>query len=331
MRYIDRFALFLLGLILAGIFVFSWLASAFADTLADQLIAEVHTHGTKAAMDLLERLTKENPEADREQHALVHELGKANYAYHKDVQAALAACDTRFWSGCYHGTLQAYFQTLEHVGPQHMSQLCPVKTPESAHGFLRYNCLHGAGHGLAIRFDYDLTKALAHCDLLPGENWDRESCYGGAFMENIVSYQQRHHHGKAGFLTYTDLHYPCSIVATKYAGACWMIQTSAILTLTGRDWGRTFAECEKAGYFREACLESLGRDISGTTLRNHQKIAEICGVGTADQRRSCERGAVKDVMFHVAQVEPGRQFCAMYAMDKPDCEAIVAQAEKHLQ
>lgn len=306
------------------------LQRAHAGTLADELTTEVSTHGTKAAMDLLEQWTHENPEANREQHALVHEIGKANYAiHHGDVQAALAECDTRFWSGCYHGTLQAYFQSLPTVEAEHMNALCPVQEGVSPTNFLRYNCLHGAGHGLAIRFDYDVLKTLAHCDLLTGMSWDRESCYGGVFMENIVSFQQAHGH-KAGFITRADLQYPCDAVAAKYAGACWLIQTSAMLTLTGYHWPTVFQECERTGEHRHTCLESVGRDISGYSQRHPLRISALCQEGTAAQREACESGAVKDIVFNDANPEPGFQFCNAYAVERIACRRIVSEASAHL-
>jgi hypothetical protein len=307
------------------------LRKAHASTLVEQLTAEVQAHGTKAGMDLLEKLTNENPDANRDQHALVHELGKASYAYHNgDVQKALAECDTRFWSGCYHGTLQAYFGALSDVTSSHMNSLCPAPEKGARDNFLRYNCLHGAGHGLAIKFDYDIAKSLAHCDLLKGPNWDRESCYGGVFMENIVSFQQHHHDGKGGFITKDDLHYPCSVVTAKYGNSCWQIQTSAILTLADYRWETAFAECDKANDFRETCLESVGRDISGFSQRKHEGIAKLCALGAEAQQWPCQRGAIKDMVFHVAQAEPGYRFCNQYATKPNECAAIVQQAEKHL-
>ena len=35
-------------------------------------------------------------------------------------------------------------------------------------------------------YAHNLPKALAGCDLL-SDDWDKRSCYGGAFMENIVN------------------------------------------------------------------------------------------------------------------------------------------------
>ncbi len=348
MRRSDPFGLFVMGIVLSALPLVCWLFlvsgsgaehpsagdMAKPATIHDynaQVAAELQASGTKAAMDLLERFTQQDPSAFREQHAMVHELGKANFAYHGEPVKALAACDTRFWSGCFHGTLQAYFGTLEKVEASHMNVICPVKSGESPTHFLRYNCLHGAGHGLAIRFNYDILKSLAHCDLLNGSEWDRSSCYGGVFMENIVSFQQAHHHeGKGGFITHADLHYPCNAVALKYAGSCWMIQTSAMLTLTAQSWPTLFRECERAGEFRETCLESVGRDASGMTQRNQLQIVGICRQGTEAQRPACERGAVKDIVFNDAKAEPGFEFCESHATDRTECRRVVSQAARSL-
>jgi len=45
---------------------------------------------------------------------------------------------------------------------------------------------------LTINFQHDVLKSLAFCDALPTD-WDRESCYGGVFMEMIVGFQNLRH------------------------------------------------------------------------------------------------------------------------------------------
>src|SRR3989442_12919190 len=48
------------------------------------------------------------------------------------------------------------------------------------------------GHGLTMFRGHDLPQALTDCDLL-SDGWDRESCYGGAFMENVINVTSPHH------------------------------------------------------------------------------------------------------------------------------------------
>jgi hypothetical protein len=49
------------------------------------------------------------------------------------------------------------------------------------------------GHGLTALYAHDLRRALTGCDLL-NTDFLRSSCYGGAFMENIVAVSSPEHH-----------------------------------------------------------------------------------------------------------------------------------------
>ena len=164
----------------------------------------LQAEGTEQALTVLEQVTAQDPEALREAHPLVHHVGQRSFARYGTAPLALSHCRDVFWSGCYHGVLQAFLSSLPTVEQQHILPLCPTSETVSTYSFQRYNCLHGLGHGLIIQFRYDLLKSLAFCDALPG-SWDRESCYGGVFMENIVTFQQAqraqpavaHHHHEA--------------------------------------------------------------------------------------------------------------------------------------
>src|SRR5438094_8385415 len=172
-----------------------------------------------------------------------------------DIRRAFTDCTEIFQSGCYHGVIQAYFERARAVDAAGVNALCG---PYVADQWLRFQCVHGAGHGLTMFYDHDLPRALAGCDLL-GEAWDRESCYGGAFMENVVNATAPHHaahalhshaaahdHGAAPpfkALDPTDLQYPCSIVAQRYLVACYNMQTSVMLFFTHRDMATAARGC----------------------------------------------------------------------------------------
>jgi len=82
------------------------------------------------------------------------------------------------------------------------------------------------GHGLTMLYAHDLPRALTDCDML-SDGWDRESCYGGAFMESVINATAPHHpatmlaahsHHHMAATTFKALDpadplYPCSIMA----------------------------------------------------------------------------------------------------------------------
>jgi hypothetical protein len=258
----------------------------------DRLEAVIKTEGTEQALSLLEALTKQDADAEREAHPLVHHIGQRSFAYYGEAAKAMSHCRDVFWSGCYHGVLQAYLGSLPVVESHHIVSLCPP-VAGSDFSFKRYNCLHGLGHGVTLQFHYDLLKSLAYCDFLTNE-WDRESCYGGVFMENIVTFQtarqaqhsQHDHHAHqpaTSFMNAQDLLYPCSALDNKYLRSCYLMQTSAILTFLNYDFGQAFAQCERvAGEHQTTCYRSLGRDISGYTLRDSERVTQLCGLGRGD-------------------------------------------------
>ena len=133
-----------------------------------QLESVLQIEGTEQALTALEQITAQDPDALREAHPLVHHIGQQSFARYGTAPLALSHCRDVFWSGCYHGVLQAYLTSLPQVEPQHIVPLCPTSETVSAYSFQRYNCLHGLGHGLTIQFKYDLLKSLAFCDTLIG-------------------------------------------------------------------------------------------------------------------------------------------------------------------
>ena len=301
----------------------------------DYLEGVLQTHGAEQALTELKQTTAQDPDALREAHHLVHHLGQRSFRHYGTAAEALSHCGDLFWSGCSHGVLQAYLSSLVSVEPQHILPLCASSEKVSAYSFERYNCLHGLGHGLIGRFSYDVLKSLVFCDALAGD-WERESCYGGVFMENIVTFQnarkaksasEHHDHAATSFLNAQDLLYPCSVLVEKYLRACYLMQTSAILTFLNYDFAQAFTYCARAHEkHQRTCYQSLGRDISGFSLRDARRVKELCRLGQGDQTRQCFIGAVKDFILTDASPEPGLALCRNLDVSfKHDCYATVGE------
>jgi hypothetical protein len=113
------------------------------------------------------------------------------------VGATFAECTPSFQSGCYHGVIQAYFAERQAtqgttLGAEPMNRLCEAHRGPDGNRWLLFQCVHGIGHGLVALYEDHLPRALEGCDLLRDE-WEREGCYGGAFMENVVNATMPHH------------------------------------------------------------------------------------------------------------------------------------------
>ena len=291
--------------------------------------------GTEKAITVLEQVTRNDVEALGEAHSLVHHVGQRSFSHYGTAPVALSHCTDVFSSGCYHGVLQAYLSSLTTIEPQQIVHLCPTSETVSAYSFQRFNCLHGLGHGLTLQFRYDVLKSLAFCDALL-KDWERESCYGGVFMENIVTFQHaqrvdvrmdHHDHEATSFLNSQDLLYPCSVLTEKYLRACYLIQASAILTFLNYDFAQAFEQCGRVqGEHQITCYRSLGREISGFTLRDARRVNEMCRLGRGNQVQECFIGAVKDFIFTDASPDPGLALCrSLDPQFKKECYATVGE------
>ena len=88
------------------------------------------------------------------------------------------------------------------------------------------------------------------------------------------------------------------------------MQSSAILTFSQHDFTKAFQVCSGApAAFVSVCYESLGRDVSGFTLRNAEKTLSLCRQGSPEQATACLVGAVKDFILTHADPQRGLTFC----------------------
>jgi hypothetical protein len=323
--------------------------ACYRSLLDDQIVSG----GVGAATDLLRQLTKSDPDVARDVHMYAHGIGIDAYRHQPDMNATFSHCTPEFSSGCYHGVLQAYFDLRGTADPAVVRGACTPYEGSADKQWLLFQCLHGMGHGLDMALSHNLPKALAACDLL-SESWSRQSCYGGAFMENIVHVTQPDHpatqlaaetdsskskglgsmasmhmddektSGEPAFraIDSTDPLYPCSIEADRYLAECYRIQTAAMLFLDHGNMAKTAQECDQAPTkYRPQCYESLGRDISSYANYETAPAIRLCTVGTLSLRRYCYTGTAESFVDNRAKVDDGFGVCAAIptAQDKPTC------------
>jgi hypothetical protein len=170
----------------------------------DELLMEVlRTAGVGRAMETLEQIGALDAETNHHGHVLAHHIGIAAFRSPEQVGEVFASCRPSFQSGCYHGVIQAYFAAVQAspaqtgFGAEPLNRLCEDYRGPDGNRWLLFQCVHGIGHGLVALHDNHLPRALEGCDLLR-DAWEQEGCYGGAFMENIVSATMPHHAPRPG-------------------------------------------------------------------------------------------------------------------------------------
>ncbi len=106
----------------------------------------------------------------------------------------------------------------------------------------------------------DLFESLKTCGTLIDE-WERNCCYGGVFMENVIAENNPGHPSK--YLKADQPLYPCNLVGSHYKNECYRRQSSYALKTQGNDFARVFGLCEEVeDDSRPACYQGLGWDAS---------------------------------------------------------------------
>ena len=288
-----------------------------------ELVPVVRHFGASRALSVLERLVPQDPDVASEGHAYAHAIGVTAFDAQPDVQATFPACREIFQSGCYHGVIQAYFMRAASDDSAAVRGVCAPWTVPNVYGWLRFQCTHGLGHGLTMMFDHHLPTALQRCDFL-SDGWDRDSCYGGAFMENIMDATQpkdpmfmqhamtttRVPGPKFKQIDRTDLAYPCSVLDARYQSSCWVNQVSIIEYFAKGDLRITSDGCERApAAFVHLCFIGLGTDLNGYTIGNNDSTLAMCGRASERGREWCYVGVAKNIVEVGAQHEKGLVFC----------------------
>ncbi len=281
---------------------------------ADYFKAKTKAAEAVDAIADLKQLYESDEYAKSQCHQLIHVIGRTGYEKYGSLAAAYTKGDAFCWSGYYHGVTE---QAIGDLGPERMRKdantVCASLAAKAKYSFDHYNCAHGLGHGFMTVENFNLFDALKTCDLLT-DGWDRQSCYGGVFMENVMVAVRED--GTSQYLRPNELMYPCTAVETPYKEQCYLMQTSYALQQNGYDFAKVAKLCHDLpdGDYVSTCYQSLGRDASGSTVSDVARTKANCekaldGLGL----EACMLGAVRDfVSFHHSDVQ-AKAFCNAFA------------------
>jgi hypothetical protein len=272
-------------------------------------------------------------------HDFAHVIGINAWKPGKDIGKVYAQCNELFQSGCYHGVIQAVF-AYQGTDSASVASLCGGTPEINASAWLRFQCVHGIGHGLVQTYAMNLPRALHGCDML-GNAWDAQSCYGGAFMEFIVGGRgqshhvhrpaaakpapEEHRHSMDGMgppagadsawppfkvRNPSDLQYPCSALGERYQQACYQMQAGLVAEVTGLDFARIAGACDQAPErWRRWCYQGIGTYVSGVTVRVPERGIAECSRGDVRYRPWCFVGLVKNYVDVTAKLDDGLDLC----------------------
>lgn len=300
----------------------------------DVLLQLTRQNRIRLALGALNLLGQRDADIRRFGHDYSHVIGINAWSPGENIGEVYLQCSELFQSGCYHGVIQAVF-AYQGTDSASVAALCRDTPGINNSGWLRFQCVHGIGHGLVQTYTMNLPRALSGCDML-GNNWDAESCYGGAFMEFIVGGRGQSHHvplparkdsaaaGEAAEHAHmdhdstppfkvrdpTDLLYPCSVLGDKYQRACYQMQAGLMVERTGLDFVKVAAVCDTAPErWRRTCYQGIGTYVSGVTSRDAEEGIRLCSLGSARYRSWCFVGLVKNFVDVTADPDDGLTLC----------------------
>jgi hypothetical protein len=286
----------------------------------------VQGSGVKAAFADLKNEYEKNEFVNSYCHQLTHVIGRAAVDLYGDLSSTYSRGDNFCWSGYYHGAMEAI---VARIGPDRIldeaNTICADLRERQSYSFYHYNCVHGLGHGFMGIQENELFKSLETCDTLKDE-WEKGSCYGGVFMENVLARDNPSHPSK--YLKADQPLYPCTDVEDKYKSECYKMQTTHALQTQGYDFAKVFDLCatEAEDDYRPTCYQSLGRDASGQSVSDVDETKDTCMLGEDYEARSnCVVGAVMDFISYYHSDTQAKALCE--SLDS-DLRALCLQTAK---
>ncbi len=255
-------------------------------------------------------------------HQLAHVIGRAS-AKKNDLNVANTfEKGNKFCaSGYYHGAMESITAVVGATKiKEGINNVCKPFKETNSYKSEHYDCAHGLGHGVMSMENYELFQALSDCELLV-DDWERESCATGVFMENIMGVINNPDY-TTKYLKTDDLLYPCTAVADIHQNACYINQTSYALRQLNYDFDKMFDLCKKANNYANTCYQSLGRDASGGSIQDPYKVNQICQKGKLFvQKQHCLVGGVKDIIWIGNSKENGQVLCNLQSDNRlqQDC------------
>jgi hypothetical protein len=270
--------------------------------------------GPEAALaELSTMLGQDVPAVRGDCHTIAHIIGSATLTrFRGDAASAMGYGSMICGSGYYHGLIEYALRgasTQTELVDKVKAMCSDTKSLNTT--FLRYQCVHGLGHGVMIFSGNNLPWALSMCDKL-ADTWSQQSCSGGVFMQNFNP-PNKLNPFRSSWVRKSDLLYPCDWVRVKYKFYCYLQITEHLLASTRYDWKRVAQLCESASKpWDGICFQSFGRDASGASRYRPEPAAKYCALAGA-HIGDCVFGVARDFVNNDAKGERAAGFCRLVA------------------
>lgn len=255
-------------------------------------------------------------------HTPVHHLGHFFSYYLGGISNAMPYLDSRCGGALYHGVFESYFEKLnvDDLEDDAVHDICPIV--ENKFSRDRWECLHALGHGLMKFYGDDAISAVEHCGNLENQ-WALNSCARGVFMENQI----QHLEFSGGTFDENDVFYPCDVVDSQYAPACYSYQAGHVLVTNSFSKIDSFEKCDTImpKEYVKYCYRGLGKDLAHESFFDINNSLKICQLGQVQYQSDCLMGTVRVVIDHLS-LEKGFQYCKAYPDEfKTDCYNLLGK------
>jgi hypothetical protein len=297
----------------------------------------VYNSGVEAAFaDLKDKFTDEQV-VETNCHQLTHGIGRAAAElYGGDVTSTYSRGDDFCGSGYYHGAMQTI---VANIGADKIldeaDNICADPREQQDQSLNHRNCAHGMGHGFMGLYENEVFESLEGCDALT-EEFERDQCSGGVFMENIMDEDDPGNPSK--YLRADQPFYPCTEVKTEYKYQCYGRHPVYALKKQGNDFAKVFELCGKVeDGFRASCYDGLGNNAAVQSTYSDtadgaqaEFIRGLCMLGQDIEALSkCFTGAVRELIFFYDSDVQAKALCE--SLKRADWRAVCLRvSEKYM-
>jgi hypothetical protein len=273
----------------------------------------VHDSGVESAFVELKDESTKNKYVLANCHQLTHVIGRAAADLYGDLPNTYSHGDEFCGAGYYHGAIETMAQKIGgHKILDEANGFCADFREGQKYSYLHRNCVHGLGHGFMYVQQDELFDSLKACDTL-ADVWEKEHCYGGVFMQNIMEDTPDH---PSKYLKVDQPLYPCTDVETKYKTICYKRQTPYLLKTQDRSFAKVFELCATVeDAFRPACYQGTGWEAGLLSTRTTEtgSTRMLCTQGGDYEAQSnCAIGAVSLLAQFYNSDTQAKTFCQSF-------------------
>lgn len=244
-------------------------------------------------------------------HRQAHELGRAVFRKHKNINQALKICSNGCTNACMHGAIGEAFSDEKHSENHTVSssenhsdqnnhaiklnQLIEKMEPFCREGEMallhkRGNCAHAMGHALMLKTNHNIESSLSACGHFTEPGMDYY-CATGVYMQ----YLDDAHLNKTRQIDVDrwGSNYPCN-QHTAYPAACYRYIVNMVKNERDLGLEHLVILCSQLpGDAKAGCYHGLGTAYTPYLGSHPTLLKVVCSAGTHVDQALCIEGAIE--------------------------------------